>query len=419
MASAKPLSLSALVGVYLDHGLRPSEVPEEVAFVRALVERGGGVFVYASLDLAKEGASLQWRARALRRAKMESLAEQMQCTKIAVGHHRDDQVETFFLRLFRGTGPRGLAGMWPRRGSWIRPLLPFSRMEIEALHREQRWGWCEDSSNQTSVYRRNALRHEVIPYLERVAAPQLRVQVSTLCTLKQEDERYFQREVEMLSKHHAVQMTDSWVRVQRDWWIALPKSLGVRLLQHLLERLLGSRWVLQHLEQTWNKAIQGDCGALSLPKPWRCQLTRQHLWLLHTNSFPQLTEAGVRLEEGQQQTVWGHWSVQRFLVPEQVDRWRRQREAVHGATPIVHQTFNASALRALHVPKQGEVARKHFGAPFWTALFSDAWGVLEVKRRTGGERLWGHRRTLKKWLSQKKIPSFLGVLLPLVCRDGQ
>jgi tRNA(Ile)-lysidine synthase len=82
---------------------------------------------------------------------------------ILLAHQEDDQIETIFLNLLRGTGIEGLYGMADRRGKLIRPLLPFSRKNLADFAQENNLKWREDSSNAKLDYKRNKLRHQVLP----------------------------------------------------------------------------------------------------------------------------------------------------------------------------------------------------------------------------------------------------------------
>lgn len=113
------------------------------------------------------GASLE---RAAREARYAAFARQLgEGELLLTGQHRDDQAETLLLRLLRGAGVRGLAGMPLQRavgrGLLLRPLLQVSRAELEAYAREQALHWVEDPSNTDSRLARNFLRHEVLPGL--------------------------------------------------------------------------------------------------------------------------------------------------------------------------------------------------------------------------------------------------------------
>lgn len=114
----------------------------------------------------EKGISTQMAARDLRYEWFYDLMVQQGYRYLLTGHHADDNLETFLINLSRGTGLEGLTGIPPVNGNVVRPLLPFSREEIEAFAREKKLKWIEDSSNAETKYLRNKIRHEVIPGLK-------------------------------------------------------------------------------------------------------------------------------------------------------------------------------------------------------------------------------------------------------------
>ena len=88
--------------------------------------------------------------------------------KLALAHHADDQIETFFINLLRGAGIKGLKAMQPRNGMYIRPLLWASREEIKSFAIENGIQWREDSTNNDTVYLRNKIRHELMPVFDSI-----------------------------------------------------------------------------------------------------------------------------------------------------------------------------------------------------------------------------------------------------------
>ncbi|MFN3998271.1 tRNA lysidine(34) synthetase TilS [Algoriphagus sp.] len=115
-------------------------------------------------DFAQQkGISIQMAAREIRYAFFEEIRSQHQLDGIILAHHEDDQLETIFLNLLRGTGIEGVYGMADRKGWLIRPLLPFSRAEIHEYMRTNQLTWREDSSNEKSDYKRNNLRINGLP----------------------------------------------------------------------------------------------------------------------------------------------------------------------------------------------------------------------------------------------------------------
>ena len=110
--------------------------------------------------------SIEMAARELRYQWFETIRTNHHYDYIAVAHHRDDQLETFFLNLARGTGLSGLTGMRPINGKIVRPLLFASRQEIENYRHENFLDFREDSSNQSLYYQRNKIRHTLLPVME-------------------------------------------------------------------------------------------------------------------------------------------------------------------------------------------------------------------------------------------------------------
>ena len=114
---------------------------------------------------AANGISIQMAARDLRYKWFEELSVIHGYDKIATAHHLDDQAETFFINLIRGTGLAGLHGILPVSGKLIRPLLFATRKDIEAYFKEHNLENREDLSNNSDKYLRNRLRHNILPLI--------------------------------------------------------------------------------------------------------------------------------------------------------------------------------------------------------------------------------------------------------------
>ena len=117
-------------------------------------------------DQLSSGGNLQQLARNIRYNWFEELLAENEGALLALGHHQDDQVETFFLNLARKSGVIGLAAMLEVNGKYIRPFLPFSKKELEDFANKNKITWREDLSNQSNKYRRNFLRNALIPLME-------------------------------------------------------------------------------------------------------------------------------------------------------------------------------------------------------------------------------------------------------------
>ena len=118
---------------------------------------------------AKENSlSIEMAARELRYAWFKELKETHNFNKVALAHHGDDQIETFFINFLRGSGIKGLKGMKPQNDFYIRPLLWSNRNEIEAFAKDNDIRWVEDYTNQETVYLRNKIRHNIIPLFDEM-----------------------------------------------------------------------------------------------------------------------------------------------------------------------------------------------------------------------------------------------------------
>lgn len=116
----------------------------------------------------EEGISVQMAARELRYTWFEELLNDYSYDLVATAHNENDSVETFFINLSRGTGIRGLTGISPVNGKIIRPLLFATRKDIIAYAEQKQFKFREDASNLDTKYRRNKIRHDVIPVMEQI-----------------------------------------------------------------------------------------------------------------------------------------------------------------------------------------------------------------------------------------------------------
>ena len=157
---------------HCNFNLRNNESDADEEFVLHLAENLDlEVFVqrFDTALYAKENKrSIQMAARELRYSWFKELSEQLKFDYILTAHHADDNLETFLINFTRGTGLEGLTGIPEVNGKFVRPLLPFSSLDIETLAKENNITWRDDISNKSVKYLRNKLRHEVIPILKEI-----------------------------------------------------------------------------------------------------------------------------------------------------------------------------------------------------------------------------------------------------------
>jgi tRNA(Ile)-lysidine synthase len=153
-----------LIVAHLDHAIHPHS-PAVAERVAELAHRLGLVLHSGRIDLGPD--TTETRARAARLAWLEETRRRAGARYILLAHQADDQAETVLMRLLRGSGPAGLAGMPARRGTLVRPLLPFSREALLRYARARELAWWEDSANQDSRHLRSWIRRDVLPHLAR------------------------------------------------------------------------------------------------------------------------------------------------------------------------------------------------------------------------------------------------------------
>lgn len=161
---------------HCNFNLRGKESDEDEAFVLELAEQLNLELFTQSFDTSRYAnnnkLSIQIAARELRYTWFKELSKQLQFDYILTAHHADDALETFLINLTRATGLDGLTGIPELNNTIVRPLLPYSRETIEHFARTNHYTWREDSSNASTKYLRNKLRHDVIPILKEIN-PQL------------------------------------------------------------------------------------------------------------------------------------------------------------------------------------------------------------------------------------------------------
>lgn len=154
--------------------LRGKESDGDAQFVKELADKYKVPFFYMEFDTnqiaIERGISTQMAARDLRYEWFEKIRTENNYQKIATGHHQDDQFETFFINLLRGTGISGLHGIRAMQGNLIRPLLFATRKEIAVFIEKSQLTYREDSSNASDKYLRNKIRHHLLPVLGDIDA---------------------------------------------------------------------------------------------------------------------------------------------------------------------------------------------------------------------------------------------------------
>lgn len=234
-----PLSL---ICAHVNHGFRDESV-EEAELVRGLAAELGIPFELAEFDIPsiikESGLGPEGAAREKRYQFLIATAHRYRARSVALAHHADDQAETVLMRLLRGSGPAGLAGMrWKRTEKNVELIRPFLRINKTALVgfcREEGLAYAEDATNLLTQYKRNAVRLEVLPMLEQ-HNPRVRQSLLQLAEIASAEDEYMEA--------NAAKCFDELVftghgkyTLERAAFAAIPSALQRRLIKLILNYL--------------------------------------------------------------------------------------------------------------------------------------------------------------------------------------
>ncbi|MEO5922782.1 MAG: tRNA lysidine(34) synthetase TilS, partial [Bryobacteraceae bacterium] len=336
-------------------------------FVAGLAAKFGLPFFRASAEVGV--GNLEQNAR---RARLDFFRG-LPAERIALGHTLDDQAETVLFRLLRGSGLSGLAGILPVTAEGlIRPMLEVRREDVRGYLRDRGIAWREDSSNSSSKFARNRIRHGLLPELAREWNPQIAGALAHLADVAYEEEVWWAGEMARLE---IPDFTGGWVELPVRLLAELPRAFQRRVIRHLIHKVKGSLRGIDysHIEAVATLVVAaGGSARIALPG---LTVVRSFDWLLLRTAAP--------------------------VPPEAI--------AVHRAGRYAWPTLNP--LIQLEI----ELEQQH----------PQACDTLELELRgwRAGDEYWplGHQRTTKlKDLFQKaRVPSWRRASWPIVTGKGK
>jgi len=311
-----------IICVHINHQLRPVDAQLDEDFVIARGRDLKLTITTKRLDVCgfaqKNKLSIETAARMLRIETLLNIAKAGNCNYIATAHHKNDNAETILHRLVRGTGFRGLAGIWPTRLfaddiRFIRPLLSVTRDEIIEYLKKRNLKWRRDHTNADCTYTRNFIRHRLLPVLQQDCTGSLVEQLSTLAA----SARKFYSMVCNCADNAWPQLADSAdnkIKLKVKMFLAQPPPVKVELVRRSLTAIgCGQRDLTrQHFQKILRLAEQNVSGRkIELPAGFVVRREYGNLIFVRlekTSHHNELTRSSTRLQ------VPGKTKFGRFLI---------------------------------------------------------------------------------------------------------
>ncbi len=379
LTSIKDKLQCQVVAINIDHCLREASASDS-QFVRNYCEQNGIKLYSYKVDVNKlvdeKKYTVEQAARELRYRTFKKLLDKKVVTKIALGHHMNDQAETILLNIFRGTGLTGACGMEPVRGGvYIRPMLTTSRVEIQAYASANDIPFVEDETNLTCDYARNYVRNMIMPII-RTKWHNADANICNFGAVCRKDDEYIYSQIHSDS---VVYENEGTAKIYVSYFVN-DDSVVYRLIMQTLRNIgITSNIEKKHLNIIKNMAIESKNGCkVSLPNG---------VSVIKEYNFITLTNRKMKIKPR---------------------TWKMQRGKID-------------------VPNVGvieiDLVRK-FKVGDYQCLVDRAKlpkGCVFRYRKEGDmfEKFGGGTKSLNEYLIEKKVPARLRDLIPVLAKDNQ
>ena len=240
---------------HLNHQIRGMEAQKDALYVSDLCERLGITFFVKSIDVPKyckeNKLSIEEGARKLRYEMFFEIKESLNADKIAIAHNMNDQAETVLMRMMRGTGLQGLKGIdYMRDGVIIRPILDIERADIEAYCEEHKLTPRIDATNLETIYTRNKIRLELIPYMKENFNSNVTESIVRMSNSLKSDNDFIEEEA-IKAFDKVSSKNEDELEIKLNNYINLHKSLKSRIIRHGIKYVLGDTNFIdqKHIEE--------------------------------------------------------------------------------------------------------------------------------------------------------------------------
>lgn len=272
---------------HLNHQLRGAEADADEEFCRRLAGEIDVPLDVERLDVAAlagaAGVSLEQAAHDARHQFFARAASRADASVVAVAHTKNDQAETFLLRLLRGAGPRGLSGMHARSGLVVRPFIDTSRAEVRAFLQARRISFREDATNDDRAIPRNRVRHELIPFLETRFSPGIIDVLDREAAIAREDAECLDAAAAAAAAS-VMTATAAGVELPIEAIVAHPPAIARRVIRVAQQIASGGRFTgFDAVDAVLAFAVSNSAGPIDLPGH---RVNRRGGTLVLTRSLP-------------------------------------------------------------------------------------------------------------------------------------
>ncbi|EHQ87320.1 tRNA lysidine(34) synthetase TilS [Desulfosporosinus youngiae] len=387
----------SIVLTHVHHGVRRESDAEAVMVqdmakkwnVPCLVHRFNAKRYAESMGQSFQEAAREWRYA---RWKEDMLKEG--CSLLATAHHLGDQAETILYRLLRGSGTAGLAGMYPSKGSIIRPLLSFTKADILNYCAREAVPYALDDSNQEPVYVRNRIRLELLPELERSYNSRIQETLGRTGELLRWDEEYITRQVKAAWDQYHYQDSQGTICLKLDVFKE-PAAILSRLLRKAAMQVTQEPRGLGFTYVAMIMAAQGKPGWSQDLPGMRVKLTDEGLQFCrsHIDAGQKALNYKIPLVIGQSVEIPGSGMVISLL-----------------------KEWNLSSVNS-HTKRENKIAV--FSSDLLTQVSKQS---LVCRTRQEGDKMWfkgvGHK-SLKKVFQEAKIADDARNRIPLIADEAE
>ena len=380
---------------HVEHGIRAGESQEDAAYVEDFCRQRKIAFCCKHVDAQelqrREKLSLEDAARRLRYQALFQCIEETGADFILTAHQKDDQAETFLLRLLRGSGTRGLGAIRFRQDIVLRPLLSLSAAELRQYCADRGIFWREDSTNEDLYYARNRVRKVLLPLLEEDFSPSVTDILCRTAEHLQTDEMFLEElaETEFWKRWKTPAENQNGV-LRTGKWKETPPALRFRILR-LFWHHSGAREELSGINLDALGSLienQGSGKKILLPGSWQALYSYDKLIL---------------------------FSEENLKCLQQNDNWKHEVNLAHlpgvlsdDETWLSEVPFPDHRIARLSITKELPPYRYREQMIYPISQLKRMGNVLEFRYRQPGDRIYplkgpGHK-TLKKFLIDRKVP---------------